>query len=80
MFENVKPSIISPVRITLFYIRWPAVDRNVVEVKVYINKGSDYPVTYSDCLISEYTAMVILRLHTVNEEDIQSHDFPVSCQ
>jgi len=77
--ENVKSSLISPVRIILFSVRWPIVDRKVLEVIVYINKGSHYPVTYRDCLISEYTAIVIVRLHPVNKEDFQSHDFPVSC-
>jgi len=79
VFENVKPSVISPVRIILFSLRWPIVDRNVLEVVVYINKGSYYPVTYRDCRISEHTAVVFISLHVVNKEDLQSHDFPVSC-
>ena len=79
MFENVKPSVISPVRIILFSRRWRIVDQIVLEVIAYINKGSDYPVTYRDCLISDYTAMVMVRLHAVNKEDFKSHDFPASC-
>lgn len=79
MFENVKPLVILLTIIILFSLMWPIVGRNVLQVVLYMNKGSEYSVTYRDCLISEYTEMVIARLHTVNKEVFQSRDFPVTC-
>lgn len=54
MFENINPSVISPVAIILLPLRWLIIDRKVVETVAYIIKGSEYPLMYRNGLMSGY--------------------------